>query len=241
MTNPTSVDITTTVVSATVDEYGSYVKICSLFELTSIDENLKEHIEVIGQNAGETLDTLIANELSACATIQLANCKANITAVATSDVLTGAEIRRAVMTLKQNKARPFPDNYFKSIIPVTSVYDLRGDSEWLDAYKYTDATIIRNGEIGTLHGVRFYETNNEVTLSSTVNTYATFVFGVNAYGIINIEGQPGSRIIVKQSGPQDTSNPLDMYSTIGWKATFVAKCLNSSWIIQIRAGSAGPC
>jgi N4-gp56 family major capsid protein len=189
-------------------------------------------------------DTLIAAELSSCATEQYANCK-DLTAIATSDVLTGAEIRRAVMTLKKNKAKLFPDNYFKSIIPVTSVYDLRGNSEWLDAYRYTDATVIRNGEIGTLHGVRFYETNNEVIDAGAgaggADLYSTFVFGMNAYGIINLEGQPGSRIIIKQSGPQDTSNPLDMYSTIGWKAYFVAKCLNSDWIIEIIAGSQGPC
>ncbi len=242
---PAGLDITTTIVSATIDEYGDYIKVCSLFELTSIDQGLLEHIDVIGQNAGEVLDTLIRNELASCATPQYANCKTDAASVASSDVLTGAEIRRAVKTLSVNKAYRFADGFWKSLIPVESVYDLRGNSEWLDAFRYTDATPIRNGEVGTLHGVRFYETNNSVILSgsgaSSVDLYQTFVFGAHAYAVINLESQPGKRIIVKQSGSQDTSNPLDMYSTIAWKAYFVAKCLNPNWIIGIIAGSQGDC
>jgi len=240
-TTPSALDMTTTIVSATIAEYGGYVKACSLFELTSIDENLLEHIDVIGQNAGETIDTLIRNTLADCGTVQLANGKASITAVATSDVVTGQEIRKAVKTLSVNKAYRFADGFWKSIIPSQSVYDLRGNSEWLDAYRYTDATAIRNGEVGTLHGVRFYETNNPYVQTgsgaSSADIYSTFVFGAHAYATIRLDGQPGNRVIVKQSGAQDTSNPLDMYGTVGWKAFFTSVCLNSSWIVQIEAGT----
>jgi len=240
-TTPVALDLTTTIVSATIAEYGGYVQVCSLFEMTSIDENLLEHIDVLGQNAGETLDTLIANELDSCATSQFANGKTAITAVASSDTLTGAEIRKAVTTLCVNKAYRFADGYFRSIIPCQAVFDLRGNSEWLDAFRYTDAAPIRNGEVGTLHGVRFCETNNPIVAAGSgvagANVYSTFVFGAHAYAIINLEGQEGRRIIVKQSGAQDTSNPLDMYSTVGWKAFFVAKCLNAAWIVAIKAGT----
>ena len=240
-TTPTALDMTTTIVSATIAEYGGYVKACSLFELTSIDENLLEHIDVIGQNAGETIDTLIRDTLAACGTVQLANGKSSITAVATSDVVTGQEIRKAVKTLSVNKGYRFSDGFWKSIIPSQSVYDLRGNSEWLDAYRYTDATAIRNGECGTLHGVRFYETNNPYVQSgsgaSSADVYSTFVFGAHAYATIKLDGQPGNRVIVKQSGAQDTSNPLDMYGTVGWKAFFASVCLNSNWIVQIEAGT----
>ncbi len=239
-TTPTALDMTTTIVSATIAEYGGYVQACSLFEMTSIDDNLMEHIDVIGQNAGETIDTLIRNTLAACGTVQLANGKSSITAVATTDTITGAEIRKAVRTLCVNKAYRFADGFFRSVIPCNAVYDLRGNSEWLDAFRYTDATPIRNGEVGTLHGVKFCETNNPfiqtASGASSADIYSTFVFGAHAYAMINLEGQPGTRVIVKQSGPTDTSNPLDMYGTVGWKAFFASVCLNSSWIIRIESG-----
>lgn len=237
---PEALDMTSTIVSTTIAEYGGYVKACSLFQLTSIDENLMEHIDVIGQNAGETIDTLLRDIMVSGSTAQLANGKATLTAVAATDTITGAEIRKAVRTLCVNKAYRFADGFFRSIIPCQAVYDLRGNSEWLDAFRYTDATPIRNGEVGTLHGVKFCETNNPAVQvgsgASSADIYSTFVFGAHSYAMINLDGQPGTRVIVKQSGSQDTSNPLDMFGTVGWKAYFASVVLNSAWIIRIQSG-----
>lgn len=235
-TNPSAVDMSTTIVSATVAEYGSYTVIGSLFEMTSIDEGLKEHAQVLGYNAGYTVDLLIAAELSANSTAQLAGGKTNITAIAATDTLSSTEIKKAVRTLKKNFARPFANGNFKGIVPVSAVYDLRGDSTWLSAQIYTDASKVKDGTIGSLHGVDLIETNNEVTTSSTVTVYHTFIFGMNAYGMINLAGQPEKHIYVKKSGENSTNDPLNMFSTIGWKLTMVAKVLNSAWIIDIKTG-----
>jgi N4-gp56 family major capsid protein len=233
---PTAVDMTSTQVTATLAVYGSYAKVGTLFNMTSIDEGLKEHVAVMGQNAGETLDTLLAATLSGSNTAQLAGAKSNITAVAATDVLSGAEIRKAIRTLKKNKAKTFSNGMFKGIIAASAAYDLRGNSEWLDASRYVDATNIRNGQLGKLYGVEFYETNNEVTTSSTVTVYHNFILGQNSYGTVNLANQPGSRIFVKTPGPSDTSNPVDSWSTVGWKANFAATVLNSDWIVDIKCG-----
>ena len=234
-TNPTAVDMTSTIVSATIADYGTYTTIGSLFSLTSIDENLKEHTEVLGYNAGFTVDTLIAKELSAGATAQIVGGKA-LTAVAATDTLSSTEIKKAVRTLKKNFARPFDNGLYRGIVPVSAVYDLRGDSTWLSAQIYTNAAAVKNGQVGSLHGVDFVETNNECTESSTVTVYDTFIFGKNAYGMINLAGQPDKFIYVKTPSDNDTSNPLNMYSTIGWKCHFVAKTLNANWLIKIQTG-----
>lgn len=235
-TLPSAVDMTSTHVSATIAEYGTYTVVGSLFNMTSLDTGLKEHVEVMAQNAGETLDTLIAKELSANATTQYAGAKTALTAVAATDVLSGAEIRKAVRTLKANKAKTFEDGLFRGIVPVYGVYDLRGNSEWLGANTYVSTELYKNGQLGVLHGVKFAETNNQVYEASTVNVYHSYIFGQNAYGIINLAGQPGQRIFVKNPGEQSTSDPINMRSTVGWKSSFVAKVLNSSWIIAIKHG-----
>lgn len=238
-TNPTAVDMTSTIVSATVAEYGNYTTVGSLFDLTSIDEGLKEHVEVHGQNAGETLDELTAAELSANATAQLASGKSLLTAIATSDTLDGAEVRKAVRTLKQNKCHYFDGGMLRGIVSVSGAYDLRGDSEWLDAYRYTEAGNIRNGVLGKLHGVEFAETNNEVTESSTTTVYHNYIFGKHAYGQVDISSTSTPKIYVKRPSANSTDNPLDLFSTIGWKATFVAKVLNANWLINIKTGFSG--
>jgi N4-gp56 family major capsid protein len=239
-TNPSATALSTTVVSATVAEYGAYGAVSSLYEMTTIDEGLRESVAVFAEQGALTVDTLIKDVLKAGATAQLGGSKANITAIGTSDVLSGAEIRKAVKTLKKNGAHRFDDGFFKGIVPVSAAYDLMGNSEWLDAHRYTDATAIKNGEIGRLHGVTFYETNSEVTDSSTTTVYSTFIFGKNAYGVIDIGAGSNVEIIAKKSGSGDTSNPLNMFSTIGWKINaFVAKVLNANWIIKVQTGTQG--
>jgi len=239
-TTPTAVAMSTTAVSATAVQYGNWTQTSDLYELTSIDAGLKEQVDVMGQNAGETIDTLIRDELDGGGTVQIVN-GLDLTAVTATDIIDGVEIRKAVRTLKVNKARYFADSQFYSIIPVSVSADLRGDSEWLDAYRYVTPENIKNGEIGKLHGVRFFETNNEMVVadagSGNVDTYSTFIFGMNAYGTVDLAGQSGARVIVKNPNSGDTSNPLDLYSTVGWKANFVSKVLNSAWLIELKTAS----
>jgi N4-gp56 family major capsid protein len=234
---PSAVDMTTAQVSATLADYGNWTKVSGLFKLTSLDENLQEHVEVHGQNAGESLDALIREELFAGATVQLAGGKSALTAIAATDVLTGAEIRKAVRTLKKNKAQRHPNGYFYGIVQPDTAYDLMGNTEWLDAYRYTSPDNIQAGLLGRLHGVEFYETNQGKTESSNTTVYSNFICGRNAYGTVSLEGQPGSRIYVKQPGSNSTDNPLDTFSTVGWRATFATKVLNGSWVVNIKTGA----
>lgn len=236
--NPTEVSMTSTQVTATVAEYGAYTTVSSLFDLTSIDANLKEHAQVHGQNAAETLDTLIAAEMSANSTAQLVTGNTLLTDIGTTDIMSGLELRRAVRTLKKAKAWMFPGNVFRGLITVSSAYDLRAATEWLDASRYVDASTIRNGLLGKLHGVELYEVNNEVSESSTTTVYHNFICGMHSVGIVDIQGSTNPKMYVKTPNQFDTSNPLNMRSTVGWKATFAARVLNSAWIVDIKTGTA---
>lgn len=235
--NPAGADMSSTIVSATVAEYGNYTRVSSLFDMTSIDEGLKEHTEVLAFNAAETIDELIKAELSGGGTTQIVSGKA-LTAVAASDVLTATEIRKAVRTLRKAKAKMFDDGFYHAIVPTSAVYDLRADSVWTAVNTYVSTDNYKQWALGALHGVKFMETNNESTESSTVTVYHTFVFGKNAYGIVDIGSSSSPKMIVKTPGAQDTSNPLNMYSSIGWKVdAFAAKVLNSAWLVTIKTGA----
>lgn len=248
-TNPAEVAMTSTQVTATLAEYGTYTTIGSLFKMTSIDEDLKEHVEVHGQNAGESIDNLLRIELSANGTRQIVNTATVATTTSTvhaSDVITGLEIRRAVRTLKLAKAPRFPGALYRGIIGPQVAMDLFGASEWLDAHRYTSSEAIERGVIGKLHGVEFVESNNPtVTLSGgfststtdVANTYETYVFGRGGYAMVSLDSFSAPKIYVKNPGAGDTSNPLDLWSTVGWKMPFAAKTLNASWIIKIITGA----
>lgn len=252
-TNPAEVAMTATQVSATLQEYGNVTNVSSLFSMTQIDVDLKEHIEVHGQNAGESIDQLIRNELHSGATVQIVAGATLITDIHQTDIFTGLEVRKAVRTLKLNKAQRFESGLFRGIIGPASSYDLFGNSEWLDAHRYTTSDAIERGVVGKLHGVEFVETNNQyVALSGgfsgspvsaasagVANVYSTFIFGKNAYGVVNLGSITAPTVIVKNPGPNDTSNPLNMFSTVGWKMPFATKTLNATWLIEIKSSTSG--
>ena len=187
------------------------------------------------------------------ATTQIATGATLASDIMTTDVFSGVEIRKAVRTLKNNKAQKFENGYYRGIIGPDTAYDLFGDSEWLDAHRYTTSDAIERGVIGKLHGVEFVESNNQhkdvsaglsgspvtATSAGVVAVYSNFIFGKNAYGVINLGSITTPVVIVKNPGPNDTSNPLNMFSTVGWKMPFAVKTLNSNWIINVKTGATG--
>ena len=66
------------------------------------------------------------------------------------------------------------------------------------------------------------------------NVFCTLFLGENAYGVTDIEGG-GLEHIVKQKGYGN--DPLNQRSSVGWKATKVAKRLLEEYIIRVESGS----
>ncbi len=259
-TNPAEVAMTATNVSATLADFGNVTNVGSLYSMTGIEEGLQEHIEVHAQNAGESIDRLIREELHTGGTVQVSAgaqsaipVNSDISNIMTTDTFSGVEIRTAVRTLKKNKAMKFEGGLYRGIIGPDTAMDLMGNSEWLDAHRYTTSDAIERGVVGKLHGVEFVESNNQkfdlsaglsgapVTASSAgvVTVFDNFIFGKNAYGVINLGSISAPKVYVKNPGDGDTSNPLNQFSTVGWKMPFAVKTLNSAWIVIIKTGATG--
>lgn len=248
-TNPASVDMTASTVSCTLADYGNWTQVGSLYSMTSIEEGLTEHVSVHGQNAGESIDQLIRTELVSGATQLLPSTQSAVTAttaIHTTDTLTGLEIRRAVRTLKKNKAQRFPGGLYRGIIGPDTSMDLFGNSEWLDAHRYTTSDAIERGVVGKLHGVEFVETNNQhyvltggfsTSATNMANVYSNFIFGAHAYAIVNLGSHKAPMVFVKNPGANSTDNPLEMFSTVGWKMPFAVKTLNANWLINLKTGA----
>jgi N4-gp56 family major capsid protein len=236
-TTPAEATISSSTVSATVAEYGKHVAVSSLLYATSIDKEAKEKTEVIAQQANETLDTLARDELFAGGTVQFANGRASLAAITATDVLTVAEVRKAVRTLKKNNAMAYDDGYFMGKVGPDTAFDLMNDSVWVNAHTYKDGGELYKGEIGKIHRVRFVEcSSNQRNEASTVTVFSNFIHGKEAVGEVDLSGG-NLELIIKQSGKQDTSNPLNLFMTIGWKAIDAVKTLNSSWIVNVKSAA----
>ena len=131
--NPQDDEIKSNKVTATLKGYGKWTKVSSMLYNTSIDREMKETVEMMGQNSGETIDALVRNVLHQGATVQFANKKTALSAITDDDILTVAEVRKAVRTLKKNNAMVYPDGYFLGKVGPDTSYNITGDTAWVDA------------------------------------------------------------------------------------------------------------
>ena len=224
---PDGQSLTVTAITATIGQYGDYVRITDMLDLTAIDPILTETGKLLGNQSGETLDSLTADVLNAGTNVQYSGGKSARSELAEGDVLTVDDIKKAVRTLKHNKAKKINGSYVAIIHP-DAAYDLTNDPKW-EAVKTYDPKDLYNGEIGRIHGVRFVETTEAVKFGEV---FSTLVLGADAYGITNIEGG-GLENIVKPFGSGD--DPLNQRATSGWKATHVAKILNDLYMVRIES------
>ena len=239
--NPSAVNLSATNVSSTVSEFGSYSSISKLLKLTAVDPKMKGAVEVMAQNAGESRDQLVRDHAFVSkGTTQLAGGKASLSLVAITDTLSSSEIRKAVRTLKANKAMRYDDGYFLGKISPYVSYDLMGDSTWVNAHTYKDGEALYKGEVGKLHGVRFVETTNWKETAnggaSNADIIHSFIHGKNSFGVTDLEGDK-KKVYVKTPGPNSTDNPVDRFYTVGWAMSTVPVRLVSDWIIEIKSGA----
>lgn len=243
---PTAINVSGQTVAVTLVEYGAYGQISKFYEKTSIDVGLKEQVEAFGVNAGESIDTIIKNTLIAAGgTAQYTDASTSSTSVASA--IDSSDIRKAVRTLKKNKAIPFQGTQgnpvFGGLIGPEVAYDLLGDTTWQATQQYVNPDPMKRGILGTFFGVEFVETNNNYKPNSSGSGgYVTWICGKEAYGVVSIDSEdvtsPGAaQIVLKDSGPNDTGNPLSLWSTLGWYAPFNAVVLNTDWIIELYASA----
>lgn len=146
-------------VTATPQQYGAYISTTDEFDFYKNDPSpeILRINEILADNAGETQDSLTADILSAGTNVQYAGGKSSRAALDSSCVMKVEEIRKAVRTLKNNKANPI-DKDFVAIVDPDVAFDLMSDSAWENVKTYSDPKDMYNGEIGRLYGVRFVET-----------------------------------------------------------------------------------
>ena len=238
--------LTVTAIEAEVHQYGDYVALSDVLDLTAIDNNVLEATKAIGNQAGLTLDTITRNILQAGTNVQYCpKVGASGTTAVTSreDIdatckLTVDEIKKAVATLKANNVPKISGSYVAIIHPYAA-YDLMSDPNWEEMHKYTSAENMYEGEIGRIAGVRFVESSEALIVKTSTKpaVFCTLVLGENAYGITEVTGG-GLKTIIKQLGSAGTADPLDQRSTVGWKAMQTAEILQQNYMIRIESGGA---
>ena len=152
------------VIRATIKQYGGYIELSDILELTAIDNNLVQATRLLASQAGRTADTITCEVLAGGTNVVYAGGAKDRSELVGGDstaennkYLTVDDIRKAVRALKVMNAQKI-NGYFAGIIHPDTAYDLMNDKKWVDVKTYSDPDGIYEGEIGKIEGVRFVET-----------------------------------------------------------------------------------
>jgi len=247
---PAGNQLSTTELTATVLQYGDYVTVTDIVDMQSYDPVLMGVAEdVLGDQVGDTLDQLCRDIIAAGTTVQFASTATDITEIGPAMKLNRTEVKEMVRTLRTNKAKPLmkmvnPSTGYnttplgRSFVGIISEYtlnDLDDATGWTPVEKYSNKSNVMEDEVGSIANVRFLMSTNAKTKTGTLVTtvHCTLIFGTRAYAQTRISGE-SLKNIVKPLGSAGSADPLNQRATSGWKATYVARILNQSWIGRIE-------
>lgn len=217
-----AVALSDSTVSLTLTEYGNAAITTALLRGTSFVDIDEVAANVIGYNAGISIDTLAVNVLKAGTNVAYSGGAAGRTSLIPTNVLVSNDVRNATATLRRANVATIGGLYLAFIHPDTA-YDLRGQTgaaTWNEPHAYSAPDQIWNGEMGSFNGFRFIETPRAPVFadagSSTTNTdvYRTLFMGrqalAKAYSYV--DGNGPLPIVV----PGPITDHLRRFVPLGW-------------------------
>ena len=260
---PSSQKLAVVDVSATLGQYGNWSEITDVIQDTHEDPILQGMMQIHGQQASESFETLTYLTLRAGTNVVYANGSAR-NAVNTKVSL--GKIRSAVRTLNKNKCRKKTTilapsvNYKTQAIEAAYVAvchtdlepDIRDLPGFVPVSQYGSRQTICPQEFGTVENVRFVTTtvatpfadagglDGDTVLSTTgtnADVYPILIFGEDAYGTVALKGKDSAEILVRNPGKPEKGNELGQTGSVGWKGWHVAARLNEAWMVRLEVAA----
>jgi N4-gp56 family major capsid protein len=216
-------------VTVSLAEYGNTVATTAKLRGTSFLDVDAAAANLIGYNAGDSMDQVVRDVLAAGTNVAYggggASAPSSRVTVQAEDIITANDIRKQTAALRAANVATFNGYYMGYIHPDVS-YDLRretGNASWNAPHVNIDTANIYNGEIGTFESVRFIETprakvftdaSNGTSTTGSIDVYCTHIMGrqalAKAYSQID-----GNGVVPKVvRGPVVDS--LMRFNPIGW-------------------------
>lgn len=236
-------------ITATLNQYGDYITMSDVLDMTAIDNLVVESLKLLGRQGGATLDTVVRNVLQSgtnvtyCPKRGVDGTETVVTSRAGLDEtaqLTVDVVDQVVAKLRAQNTPTINGKYIAIIHPYVA-YDLMRDPEWIDVHKYASPENLYEGEIGEIGGVRFVQTTEAKVYKGEgcpkdLAVFATLFLGDGAYGTTEITGG-GMETIVKQKGSAGSADPLNQRSSVGWKAMKTAEILIPQYLVRVESCS----
>lgn len=237
-TTPSDTTVSNTAITAVVDQWGAFVTLTDIAELTVKHPVVGELEMLLGEQANETIETQINTVLVAGTTVAYGGAPAaSRVALAIGDVMTTTVLQRSLKTLRVNGARPVVNGNFVLFVDPSVEQDLLADSTFKVAAQFGNTA--KTGEsyqsgsiLGTWFGIEVRRSNIIPTIASTTTVHTSYLVGRNAYAMTTLQN-----LETYVEAPGGVSDPLHQRRTIGWKVAFKSVILNQNFMVRIETGS----
>jgi N4-gp56 family major capsid protein len=242
---PDGVNLDIVTISATVSEYGAWTKISEFINMTGYDPILTEASGLMGENAGESINVIARDMVSAGTNVVYANSKASRVTVAATDKITALDILKVRRTMKRNKVKPIKlpggGTGYVALVHTDVAMDIMQLQEWKDQNTYTDTKNREEGMLGKMYGIYFKEVDEGVKFAgagaAAADVYGTIFLGRKAYGLPDIGGSMKPEIIVHPAGSAGSADPLNQFNTVAWKCAFTVVRTQELAIVRYESGA----
>lgn len=190
----TGLSLTSNIVTATVSEYSNFVSVSTFLKETGIDSTLDAASDLLGYQAGLSVDTITRN------VFDNESSSTNLNPIGT--YLRVSDLRNAATQLSALDVQPMEDGLFYAIIHPYINYDVVNDPAaggLADIYKFTDpskaALVESTGEqVFTAGDCRVVKSTNVTKIAGSPNKWRTYIFGKNGVGAVSLAGSGPSKI-----------------------------------------------
>ena len=186
----TGVQPSVTDITATVSKYGNFIVLNEEVDLVNINDLSMTFADVLGENAGRSLNRLQRNEMEDHSTAIFGGAATTATGIASTSFISRSGISRVVNALNNNDVRKsFPETQGSTNVGTAPIReslwgithpdveeDLRTLTGFNSVETYAGQTKTYPGEVGHLGGVRFIvstESTVDASLAATVTGTAT--------------------------------------------------------------------
>ena len=165
---PNQNNLSLTTVQAVADQWGAYIELTDVAELTIQHELMPICIELLGIQAAELIDRNIIDVLLAGTSVTYggsATTRSGLATVAT-DSFSDSVAQKVVSRLRTRGAHRYEGTNYVGVIDPAMEQDVStaANSAFVQAAAYAQQRLLYNGEIGTWRGVRWMTSNFIPTL-----------------------------------------------------------------------------
>lgn len=256
---PSGSSLAVTDITATLAQYGDFITLTDMVSMTNQDAVVTEATDVLGDQAGTTIDLARRDVLIAGTNVAYSGTAAS--RVTTAVKLAAADLNKVIRFLKVQNAKFVKEGLsssdkvgtgairkaFIGIIHPDVEFDLEDIAGYRAVSDYGSIDGVMEDEIGAYKNIRFITSTNAKIYAgggasgttvyknngANFDVYPCLFLADNSYGVVPLSGK-ALQTYVKALGSAGSADALDQRSTVGWKATTTTAILNDSWMIRVE-------